>query len=152
MAGFGTGAKLEQVCRGVKQGFASGFRAMSPELWTVGVERFDFCCPPQNSDLGWTDASFILLPMREPTAEDFEKLFPTECHFKVIAVDLLGVHKNLNQCLVDLGFRDHAFQPANKSAHGKYISYETALMVETRARMKEIDAALRAVAGVKLVL
>lgn len=99
-----------------------------------------------------TAGPVILPAMREPTAEDFEKLFPAECHFKVIAVDLLGVHKNLNQCLADLGYSDRAFQPANKSKHGKYISYETALRVETRARMKEIDAALRAVAGVKLVL
>ena len=90
--------------------------------------------------------------MREPTAEDLEKLFPAECHFKVIAVDLIGVHKNLNQRLVDLGFSNHAFQPANKSEHGKYISYETSILVESRDRMKEIDAALRAVAGVKLVL
>lgn len=90
--------------------------------------------------------------MREPTAEDFEKLFPVECHFKVIAVDLFGVHKNLNQCLADLGIVDRAFQPANKSEHGKYISYETSIVVETHVRMKEIDAALRAVEGVKLVL
>lgn len=90
--------------------------------------------------------------MFEPTAEDFEKLFPTECHFKVIAVDLVGVHKNLNQCLVDLGLTELAFQPANKSEHGKYISYETSIIVESHQRMKEIDAALRAVEGVKLVL
>lgn len=90
--------------------------------------------------------------MREPTKEDFEKLFPTECHFKVIAVDLEGVHKNLNKTLVELGMSDHAFQPANKSAQGKYISYETSIVVETHDRMREIDAALRAVEGVKLVL
>lgn len=90
--------------------------------------------------------------MREPTEEELEKLFPTECHFKVIAMDLMGVHKNLNQCLTDLGISDHAFQPANKSEHGKYISYETSIVVESHERMKEIDAALRAVEGVKIVL
>jgi len=102
--------------------------------------------------LGAVAACGNLRLMREPTAEDFEKLFPVECHFKVIAVDLVGVHKNLNQCLVNLGIEDHAFQPANRSEHGKYISYETSIMVESHLRMKEIDAALRAVEGVKLVM
>ena len=90
--------------------------------------------------------------MRRPTQQDFESLFPAECHFKVIAVDLVGMHRNLNQCLIELGLDDHAFQPANKSEHGKYISYETSILVETHQRMKEIDAALRAIDGVKLVL
>ena len=86
------------------------------------------------------------------TDEEFEDLFPTDCHFKVIAVDLAGVHKQLNQTLVDLGFKDIAFQPGNRSAKGKYITYEIKIYVETRKLMYEIDAALKAVGGVKMVL
>ena len=90
--------------------------------------------------------------MASPFPEDLEIEFPTECHSKVIAYDLEGVHKALNKSLVDLGIADHAFQPSNKSKEGKYISYETSIVVESHARMNEIDAAIRAVEGVKMVL
>ena len=90
--------------------------------------------------------------MASPFPEDLEIEFPTECHFKVIAYDLEGVHKGLNRCLLDLGLPNHAFQPSNKSKNGKYISYETSIVVENHARMTEIDVAIRAVEGVKMVL
>ena len=90
--------------------------------------------------------------MVSPFPEDLEIEFPTECHFKVIAYDLEGVHKNLNKCLIDLDLPNHAFQPSNKSKHGKYISYETSIVVESHSRMTEIDAAIRSVEGVKMVL
>jgi putative lipoic acid-binding regulatory protein len=91
-------------------------------------------------------------PVYEPSAAELDGLFPAECHFKVIAVDLLGVHRNLNRCLADLGIGDHAFQPSNKSKAGKYICYEASITIDSRGRMREIDAALRAVEGVKMVL
>jgi putative lipoic acid-binding regulatory protein len=91
-------------------------------------------------------------PVHEPSAAELDGLFPAECHFKVIAVDLVGVHRSLNRCLADLGIRDHAFQPSNKSRAGKYICYEASMTVDSRGRMREIDAALRAVEGVKMVL
>jgi putative lipoic acid-binding regulatory protein len=87
-----------------------------------------------------------------PPGENIELEFPTECHFKVIAVDLEGVHKSLNNCLIRLDLSDHAFQPSNKSRNGKYISYETSIIVESHAQMNAIDAALKAVEGVKMVL
>ena len=90
--------------------------------------------------------------MGEPTDADYEALFPADCHIKVIAVDIDGVHKNLNLALVELGISDRSFQPGNKSAKGKYISYEIRLYIETRARMQEIDRALKAVGGVKMIL
>jgi len=90
--------------------------------------------------------------VRELTTEQLEGLFPAECHIKVIAVDLVGVHKNLNQCLVNLGIVDRAFQPSNKSEQGRYICYETSILVASHVWMREIDAALRAVEGVKMVL
>ena len=90
--------------------------------------------------------------MAAPNPENLELEFPVECHFKVIAVDLEGVHKSLNKCLVTLDLADHAFQPSNKSKNGKYISYETSVMVTSHEQMNEIDAALKAVEGVKMVL
>lgn len=90
--------------------------------------------------------------MDVPNPENLEIEFPTECHFKVIAVDIEGVHKSLNNCLVRLELADHAFQPSNKSKNGKYISYETSIIVRSHAQMNEIDAALKVVEGVKMVL
>jgi putative lipoic acid-binding regulatory protein len=90
--------------------------------------------------------------MSSAIPENMEIEFPTECHFKVIAYDIEGVHKNLNKCLLDLGLPNHAFQPSNKSKKGKYISYEKSVVVENHARMTEIDTAIRLVEGVKMVL
>ena len=90
--------------------------------------------------------------MTDLNPEDMEALFPAQCHIKVIARDLTGVHAQLNTTLLDLGLEGVAFQPSATSKNGKYISFEISLHVETHARMREIDTALRAVEGVKLVL
>lgn len=90
--------------------------------------------------------------MRELTKDEKESLFPAKCHFKVICLDLLGIHKNLNLALVEVGLVDVAFQPGTRSKKGKYISFEVSLMVETHARMIEIDQAIRSVEGVKMLM
>jgi putative lipoic acid-binding regulatory protein len=90
--------------------------------------------------------------MRELTKEESESLFPAKCHFKVICLDLMGIHKNLNLALVEIGLGDIAFQPGTRSKQGKYISFEVSLMVETHDKMLEIDQAIRAVEGVKMLL
>jgi putative lipoic acid-binding regulatory protein len=99
-----------------------------------------------------TKPDFRKSDMRELTKEEKESLFPAECHFKVICMDLMGIHKNLNLALVEIGLEDIAFQPANRSKKGKYISFEVSLMVETHDRMLEIDQAIRSVEGVKMLL
>jgi putative lipoic acid-binding regulatory protein len=90
--------------------------------------------------------------MRELTKEESESLFPTECHFKVICLDLIGIHKSLNNVLGDIGLEGVAFQPGLKSKKGKYISFEISLIIETHDKMLEIDQAIRSVEGVKMLL
>jgi len=90
--------------------------------------------------------------MRELTKEESESLFPAECHFKVICLDLIGIHKNLNQVLIDIGLEDVAFQPGLRSKAGKYISFEISLKLETHDQMLAIDQAIRLVEGVKMLL
>ena len=89
--------------------------------------------------------------MRDLSPEKREALFPAECHFKVIAWDREGVMNRLNQTLVDLGVKD-PMSAGNHSSAGTYVTYNLSLTIETHARMQEIDAALRGVDGVKMVL
>ena len=90
--------------------------------------------------------------MRELTIEELESIFPAECHFKVIAMNLIGIHKRLNEVLMELGINDCAFQPGIQSRNGKYMSYDISIQVESHLREREIDHALRAVQGVKMVM
>ena len=90
--------------------------------------------------------------MPELTQEDKEQLFPAECHFKVIAVDLVGLGEKLNTILSDCGVSSDVFRPGNRSVRGKYVTYNASIYVDTHARMKQIDSALRQVDGVKMVL
>ena len=84
--------------------------------------------------------------------EERESLFPTTCHFKVIAVSLEGIHLLLNKVLESNGIIDCKFQPSAQSKGGKYISYEIALELETHVVMMIIDSDLRQIDGVKMVL
>ncbi len=90
--------------------------------------------------------------MRELTKEESESLFPAECHFKVICLDLIGIHKNLNNILLEVGFEGVAFQPGLRSKAGKYISFEISLKIETHDQMLKVDQAIRSVEGVKMLL
>ncbi|MBT5925180.1 MAG: DUF493 domain-containing protein [Verrucomicrobia bacterium] len=90
--------------------------------------------------------------MRELTKKESESLFPTECHFKVICLDLIGIHKSLNNVLIEVGLEGVAFQPGLRSKKGKYISFEISLQVETHDQMLAIDQTIRSVEGVKMLL
>jgi putative lipoic acid-binding regulatory protein len=96
-------------------------------------------------------ASFVRV-MRHLTKEEREALFPTTCHFKVIAVSIEGIHLMLNKALESNGIIDCKFQPSAQSKGGKYISYEIALELETHEVMMSIDSDLRQIDGVKMVL
>jgi len=96
-------------------------------------------------------ASFVQV-MRHLTKEERESLFPTTCHFKVIAVSLEGIHLLLNKVLESNGIIDCKFQPGAQSKGGKYISYEIALELETHELMIRLDSDLRQIDGVKMVL
>ena len=81
-----------------------------------------------------------------------EKLnFPLECHYKIIAEDIQNMAFVIETVLRQL----HVFtpvEPGNKSAKGKYVTYNITVMVQSQEKMNEIDAALRNIAGVRMVL
>jgi len=90
--------------------------------------------------------------MLEEEKEKIREAFPTDCHFKVISINLEGIQATLNQILVDLGFEGSVFTPGTRSTNGKYITYDLSLYMESYERMKALETALQGVEGVKYVL
>ena len=78
-------------------------------------------------------------------------IFPAQCHLKVIAVDVAGMNQKLNTVMEELGCGAEPFRPGNRSAKGKYVSYNASVTVENREQMRQIDNALRSISGVKMV-
>lgn len=77
--------------------------------------------------------------------------FPATCHFKIIAKQLDDIQPRLEAVLAALQIKQ-PLEAGRVSAGGQYKSFNLSMEVESLARMKEIDRALGAVDGVKLVL
>jgi len=77
--------------------------------------------------------------------------YPVLCHFKIITEDLKNMHFVIETVLLQLGVKDPV-QAGNRSAKGKYITYNVSIMVESKEHMYKIDQALREIEGVKVVL
>lgn len=77
--------------------------------------------------------------------------FPLECQFRVIAED----HKNMafviETVLMQLGVENPVVR-GKLSKKGTYVSYRVTTVVESREAMNRIDAELRLIQGVKMVL
>ncbi len=85
------------------------------------------------------------------TFENEELKFPVLCYYKVIAEDLPGMEFLIETVLIE----NHVKSPAikgNRSAGGKYITYNIEVLVNSLESMNAIDAALRNIMGVKMVL
>lgn len=85
------------------------------------------------------------------TPEQADEIFPTECHFKIIATCTEGVADRLNQVLKDHA-RSEQVCAGNQSAGGKYVTYNVSLVIETLEIMRDMDRCFRAVDGVRMVL
>lgn len=88
------------------------------------------------------------------TQEPFgdEKLqFPLDCQFRVIAENRQGMHFVIETVLMELGITS-PLQAQNLSDGGKYQSFRVDVRVESIEQMNKIDAALRNIVGVKMVL
>ena len=77
--------------------------------------------------------------------------FPVDCHFKVIAEKLDGIAFVIETVLLQMGIRN-PLEAGNVSANGNYITYNISVRVESKAVMDKIDAELRNIEGVKMVL
>ena len=77
--------------------------------------------------------------------------FPQDCHYKVIAEDLESMHFVIETVLMELGIHNPVEQ-GNRSAKGKYVTYNISVRVESKEMMNKIDHELRSIVGVKMVM
>lgn len=77
--------------------------------------------------------------------------FPVQVHFRIIAKADLKVERDVKKVAARLGLSEQLI-PGNRSAAGTYRTWNLSALVESKARMSEIDRLFRAVDGVKMVL
>ena len=77
--------------------------------------------------------------------------FPLECHFRVIAANEGPMQEVIESVARGLGITSPVTK-ANVSGKGKYISFNISTVVESREAMNRIDAELRRIQGVRMVL
>lgn len=82
---------------------------------------------------------------------DAELEFPLDCQYRVIAEDIQNIRFVIETVLMGLGVTA-PLKFGQHSATGKYISFSIDVRVETKGMMYEIDAQLRQIQGVRMVL
>jgi putative lipoic acid-binding regulatory protein len=82
---------------------------------------------------------------------DEEIQFPVLCYYKVIAEDIAGMEFVIETTLLELHVKTPAVK-GNRSSGGKYVTYNIEVFVNSLETMNAIDAALRNIKGVKMVL
>ncbi len=87
-----------------------------------------------------------MIDQKQPELE-----FPVDCHFKVIAEKLDGIAFVIETVLLGLGVTS-PLTAGNESKGGKYVTFNVTVRVDSREQMNRIDAELRNVQGVKMVL
>ena len=87
---------------------------------------------------------------QEPFGDE-ELQFPLDCQFRVIAENRPGMHFVIETVLLELGVTS-PLHTENQSEGGKYQSFRVDVRVESMEQMNKIDAELRNIAGVKMVL
>lgn len=82
---------------------------------------------------------------------DEEIEFPVEVHFRIVCESRLEVSAHVMAAADQLGLGDK-LKSGNESRSGKYLSYQLSTVVASQEEMTRIDAAFRAVDGVRMVL
>jgi len=77
--------------------------------------------------------------------------FPVTVHFKIIGEVSDDLRTHLEIALWELRISD-TLHPGRVSAGGKYMTFNLSMTVHSAESLREIDARLRAVNGVKMVL
>lgn len=77
--------------------------------------------------------------------------FPVLCHYKIIVEDAAGIEERLKKVLLEFGIR-RPLGLGRRSAKSNYLTYNVEVVVNSQEFMDGLDAALRAVPGVKYVL
>lgn len=87
-----------------------------------------------------------MIEKKEPELE-----FPLDCHFKVIAEDGKHIEAAVRTALLAQGVTA-PLTSGNRSDKGKYITFNVTVTVTSSDQINAIDASLRALPGVKMVL
>ncbi len=77
--------------------------------------------------------------------------FPVTVHFKIIGEISEDLRTHLEIALWELRIAE-TLEPGRVSTGGKYMTFNLSMVVHSADSLREIDARLRAVAGVKMVL
>lgn len=77
--------------------------------------------------------------------------FPVYCPYRIIAVDLPTIQFSIQSALKRLGIEGE-LQGGNQSKQGTYLSFAITINVKSKEHLVEIDQALRAIDGVKMIL
>jgi putative lipoic acid-binding regulatory protein len=81
-----------------------------------------------------------------------ELKFPLECHVKIIAdADAGAIRAALERALEGMELLT-SLSAGNRSESGKFVTYNVAVRMHSKASMDALDAAFRAVPGVRFVL
>lgn len=80
-----------------------------------------------------------------------ELKFPVLVHLKIIAEISEDLRAHLEIALCELAIHDDLV-PGRSSAAGKYMTYNLSTVAHSQDHLREIDARLRAVDGVRMVL
>jgi putative lipoic acid-binding regulatory protein len=80
-----------------------------------------------------------------------EKLYPVECHFRIIVEQAFAKEDDLKQIL-SASEVTAPLAPGSVSSGGKYRSLQVGVRVHGREEMDRLDRAIRAVPGVRMLL
>lgn len=89
--------------------------------------------------------------MHKDPFEGRELQFPVHCHFRIIAEKKEGMKFVIETVLMELGVTS-PLQTENESQAGRFQSFSVDIRIESQEEMKRVDAELRAIAGVRMVL
>ncbi len=80
-----------------------------------------------------------------------ELKYPVLCHYRIIAKNIPKIDFVIETVLAGLGVREKLVKE-KESGKGTYQSFSVDIRVDSKAAMEKIDAELRAIEGVKMVL
>lgn len=90
--------------------------------------------------------------MNDPVFGEEELRFPVECLYKVIMEDASGDGaERISSALKAIGVMVPV-EAGNHSSAGRYTTFNIRIFVQSKERMYEIDALLREIRGVRMVL
>ena len=82
---------------------------------------------------------------------DSELQFPVACHIKVISDDRARMGFVIETVLMELGIEVPVTR-GNTSAGGKFITHNFTFMAKSQEQLRNVDAEMRLIEGVRMVL